>query len=171
MSVYHRFYVKTNSPRQVEQVIVSALGGSAWLESDDRGGFLRPVLILREDQQCIQPARDICRNLVYLESQPEQPKWWWRRALEQLWKRFAHAAPSADTDSQVPKWYWFPAMIRVQSAEAAQIALALYKSPLVEAVAEDNEVSGNEDDAVATVIDSDHYLLDPLANGGQHPSS
>lgn len=72
MPVYQRFYVKTRVPRQVEQMIVDTLGGSAWLEPNDNGEFPHPVTILREDHHYIQPARDVFRNLVDLEARPER---------------------------------------------------------------------------------------------------
>lgn len=141
MSVYQRFYVKTNSPRDVEQLIVETLGGDAWLEPNDKGEFLHPVSLVMEGQSSIQPARDVVGNLVYLGA----------------------------SESPSTRWYYLPSIIDFGSVEAAQVALALYDSPLVDVVAEDNEVSGNDDDAVATVIDSDHYLLHAPANDGQQP--
>lgn len=143
MSVYQRFYVKTKAPRQVEQLIVETLGGDGWLEPNDKGELLHPVSLLMEGQHSIRPARDVFGNLVDLGA----------------------------SESTSIKWYYLPSTIDLGSVEAAQIALALYKSPLVEMVAEDNEVSGNEDDAVATVIGSDHYLLLAPANRGQQPTS
>lgn len=142
MSVYQRFYVKTNAPEQVEQLIVETLGGDAWLEPNDKGEFLHTVSIVMEGLSSIQPARDWVGNLV---------------------DGGVFEGPSA-------RWYYLPSIIEFGSAEAAQVALALYDSPLVEVVAEDNEVSGNEDGSVATVIDSDHYLLHAQANGGQQPT-
>lgn len=168
MSVYHRFYVKTNCPRQVEQLIIETLGGSVWLESNDQGEFLYPVTILREDQQCIQPARNFCRNLVYLDSKPERPKQTSWSALTKLWKRTPQA-PSACADAPEAKWYWLPSIISFQSVEAARVARTLHESPVVEMVAVDDEISGGEDDSVAVVINSDHYLLHPPSSGGQQP--
>ncbi|QCT95476.1 hypothetical protein FEV13_00580 (plasmid) [Stutzerimonas degradans] len=142
MSVYQRFYVKTNAPRQVEQLIVATLGGDAWLEPNDKGEFLHPVSLDMEGQCSIRPARDWVGNLV----------------------------DGGVCDGPSARWYYLPSIIEFGSAEASQVALALYDSPLVDLVAEDNEVSGNEDDAVATVIDSDHYLLHAQPNGGQQPT-
>jgi len=142
MSVYQRFYVKTNAPRQVEQLIVETLGGDAWLEPNDKGEFLHTVSLVTEGQSSIQPARDWVGNLV---------------------DGGICEGPSA-------RWYYLPSIIELGSPEAAQVAIALYESRLVEVVAEDNEVSGNENDAGAVVIDSDHYLLNAQANGGQQPT-
>ncbi len=142
MSVHQRFYIKTNSPRQVEQLIVETLGGDAWLEPNDKGEFLHSVSLVMEGESSIRPARDWIGNLV----------------------------DGGACEGLSAMWYYLPSIIEFGSAEAAKVALALYNSPLVGVVAEDNEVSGNEDSAVATVIDSDHYLLHALANGGQQPT-
>jgi len=159
MSVYQRFYVKTNNPRQVEQLIIATLGGSAWLEPNDSGDFLHRVSVIREDQHSIQPARDIFRNLVDLDARPRRAERSCWSAVTQLWRRSANTAPAADTDTHIAKWYWLPSIVDYGSVEAAQLAQALYQSPLVDVVAEDNEISGDGDDASATVINLGHHLL------------
>ena len=130
MSVTQRFFVKTAVPREVEKLIVEALGGDAWLEPNDNGDFLHPVRLVREEKHCIEPARDPFGNLV----------------------------AEAVSDG-APGWYYLPSIIDLGSVEAAKVALALFDSQLVEVVAEDNEVSASEEGAVATVIDYGHYLL------------
>lgn len=59
MSVYYRFFIKTSSPKRVEDLIVATLGGDGWLESY-REGYLRPieVKVPLDDTMRIYPERD-----------------------------------------------------------------------------------------------------------------
>jgi len=49
-------------------MIISTLGGDAWLYPDGRGEFLRPVSVIHEGQITICPARDTIGDLVDLQS-------------------------------------------------------------------------------------------------------
>lgn len=159
MSTSHRFFIKTARPRQVETLIIETLGGSGWLYEDAAGRLLRPMSVLRDDQLCIRPARDVCRNLVSLDPQPEAPRSRFWRAFSRLFRRSTHIENTAAAGAEVPTWYWLNSMIHVGSPEAATLALALYESRDVEKVAEDNEVSGDDEEAVATVISPSHHLV------------
>lgn len=55
-------------------------------------------------------------------------------------------------------WYWLASIIDYGSVEAAWVAWSLLNSPLVELVAEDNEVSADQPESPAWVIDSEHHL-------------
>ena len=165
MSVYMRFYVKTKNLRQVERVIIATLGGRAWLEENERGELLHPLTILRENQHTIQPARDVFRNLVDMSPKPDRPKRNCWSGFSNLWKRPPCKEQPTEAESDIAKWYWLPSIIRFQSVEAARVARALYESADVETVAEDNEISGDGDDAEATVIESGHYLIQTTPAG------
>lgn len=159
MSTSHRFFIKTMRPRQVERLIIDTLGGSGWLYPDSTGRLLRPLSVLQEDQLIIKPARDACRNLVSLDPEPREPHSRFGRALAQLFRRSTNLGHAAATDAELPTWYWLNSMIHVHSPEAATLALALYESRDVEKVAEDDEIGGSEEDAVATVVSAKHPLV------------
>lgn len=159
MSTSHRFFIKTARPRQVEALIIETLGGSGWLYKDAAGRLLRPLSVLREDHLSIRPARDVCRNLVSLDPQPEAPHSCLWRAFARLFGRSPNIENTVATCGELPTWYWLNSMIHVHSPEAAALALALYESRDVETVAEDNEVSGDDEEAVATVISPNHHLV------------
>jgi hypothetical protein len=59
MSVYYRFFIRTSSPKRVEELIVTALGGDGWLESY-REGYLLPVEVRvhQGDRERVYPERN-----------------------------------------------------------------------------------------------------------------
>ncbi|MDQ0655128.1 hypothetical protein [Pseudomonas cedrina] len=164
MSVYHRFYVKTKYPRQVEQIIISILGGDAWLYPNGRGEFLRPVSVVHEGKITICPARDVVGNLVDLQSTDvigtEATSTWFAGVLSRLRKRVAGPEEVMSPSSGETRWYWLDSMIDCDSPEARQVARGLYVSELVDVVAEDNDVSGDRPGDVARIINVEHYLVD-----------
>lgn len=156
MSIYQRFYVQTKYPRQVEQLIIDTLGGSAWLEADERGEYLWPVVVAIKDSLSVQPERSYHGYPQSpVDGQSERQSW---AAASRLWRRETGNAQATDRADSVASWYWLPSIIDYDSIEAACVAKALYTSPLVELVAEDNEISADAADSVAWVIDSEHYF-------------
>lgn len=59
MSVYQRFFVELepNTRKQVGQLIVSILGGDAWIKRSDDGEILKPVDIIERTNEYVIPAR------------------------------------------------------------------------------------------------------------------
>lgn len=75
-------------------------------------------------------------------------------------------------------WYWLESIMDVDSIEASWAAWYFLMSPHVETVAEDNEISGDEVDAKANVIDlhsppfgQTSPLFGPLAGENPLPES
>ncbi|MCC9289426.1 MULTISPECIES: hypothetical protein [Pseudomonas] len=165
MSVYMRFFVKTKYPRQVEQIIIDTLGGIAWLEPNAKGAFLHPLSVISEEQRTVQPARDFCGNYVDLnsdaviggDSHPKGAGIW--SAIAQLWRRPSDVVEPMEIESEDARWYWLPSIIDYGSIEASWVAHALYKSPLVDVVAENNDISADMGDGLAEVIDSEHSFM------------
>lgn len=129
MSVYQRIYIKTNAPREIEQLIIDTLGGEGRLESNDSGQYLRPISVAQCDQFSVKPSRS-----------------YYGSPLE------------VDADAETG-WYWLSSIFDSWSVDACYVLWALYHSPLVELVAEDNEVSANEADSPAWIIHAEHELI------------
>lgn len=164
MSIYHRFYIKTKYPRQIERIIIRILGGDGWLYPNVRGEFLRPVSVVHEGNITICPARDAVGNLVDLQSTDvigtDAKPAGFAGVLSRLRKRVAGPEEVMSPDSSEPRWYWLDSMIDCGSPEASQVAHGLCASELVDVVAEDNDVSGDRPGDVARIINVEHYLLD-----------
>lgn len=159
MSISIRFFIKTKYPSDVEESLISTLGGSAWLYKDCQGNYLRRITILNEDDLSILPARDACRNLVYLGPSIAPLKEGHWEKLKQLVRSQVKAGGATPAVTDNGRWYWLDSMIPFNSDEAAQVAYQLLNSDRVEKLAEDNEITGSEDDSTATVIGPDHYMI------------
>lgn len=143
MSVYQQFYIKTRYSRQVERLVIDVLGGTGWLEPNNKGEYLRPIHVTVKDQRSILPARSYHGSPQDLE-EPKRPFW---AAVTRLWHR--------SSDIGEAKWYWLSSIIHYQSLEAAQVASALCQSPLVDMAAEDNDCSADTADSPAWIIDGE----------------
>jgi hypothetical protein len=160
MSIYQRFYVQTKYPRQVEQLIIDTLGGSAWLEANERGEYLWLVVVTIQDSRSILPERSYHgspMSPVDGQNGSKAKRQFWA-AASRWWRCETGNAQTTERVDSVPGWYWLPSIIDYGSVEAACVAKALYTSPFVELVAEDNEISADATDSVAWVIDSERYF-------------
>ncbi|WJV24473.1 MULTISPECIES: hypothetical protein [Pseudomonas] len=127
MSVYQRIYIKTDSPREVEQLIINTLGGAGRLTKSENGEYLRPIAVAPRDQHSVLPSRCFYGTPIDAE---------------------------ADTG-----WYWLESIFDCWSIDACWVIWALFKSPLVAIVAEDNEVSADDSNSPAWIITAGHELV------------
>lgn len=131
MSTYHRFYIKTQSPRRVEQQIINTLGGDGWLDPYGNG-YLRPieVSLVPGAAYLVLPKRDSYGSPITSES---ETGWFWLAAQLSVFS---------------------------PEASALAIALLpdrQHRYPLIEELAVDSEASEAGD--FARIIDNEHYLI------------
>ncbi|MHA6127575.1 hypothetical protein ACX3YD_15520 [Pseudomonas fluorescens group sp. PF-1] len=79
MSIYYRFYIKTQSPRRVEQLILHTLGGDGWLEPYGNG-YLRPIQIalVPGEAHVVLPNRDSYGSPITSDADTG----WWCQTIE-----------------------------------------------------------------------------------------
>lgn len=132
MSNYYRFYIKTRSPRRVEQLIIETLGGDAWLETYG-DGYLRPLAVaLRPgEERIVFPKFDSSGWPITSDS---ETGWFW---LEAQLKFGSDEASSVAT---------------------ALLAQTRFKYPLIEMLAVDTEAD-SEDGGGARIVKAEHYLI------------
>jgi hypothetical protein len=128
MSVYYRFYIKTLSPKRVEDLIVTTLGGDGWLQSY-RDGYLQPVKVTVQqgDTERVYPERDNYGGTITSEA---DTGWFWLNSMI-----------SFNTS---------------EAAEVAKALLAetQFRYPLVELIAVDTDASDQKSDCAFVLRDA-----------------
>jgi len=132
MSNYYRFYIKTCSPRRVEQLIIETLGGDAWLETYGEG-YLRPLEIV------VTPGED---RIVFPNF--DSSGWPITSHCETGWVWLESQLPFDSAEAS--------------SVARALLAQTRFKYPLIEMLAVDTEADSVEG-GYAHIVKADHYLI------------
>ncbi|MBV7514566.1 hypothetical protein [Pseudomonas sp. PDM25] len=132
MSIYYRFYIKTQSPRRVEQLILHTLGGDGWLEPYGNG-YLRPIQIavVPGEAHVVLPDRNRYGSPITSDA---DTGWFWLEAQIKIYSPEAVALAKALLPDR------------------------RHRYPLIEELAVDSEA--NEAGDFARIVDDEHYLID-----------